>query len=293
MNEIEQRDDEIEIKAPHPLLIKIIILILSILSILYCYMRFWSHNQIKIKEYPLIEETLSSNWNGFKIIHFSDIHFGVTTDIIKLEHAVDKINLTKADIVIFTGDLLDKNVFLTDKDKDDLKKILSKIDAKIKKIAIYGDNDYFDKDLYLDIMNTAGFHILENENIFIYQNGMNPIQIAGISPMQSQDYDIKKSFNTEESNIEYRLLLSHEPVILDEISDENINLILSGHSLGGLIRLPGTNGILKKEYTNTYQTGFYQKDQKKLFVSNGIGTEKYPYRFLNVPSINLYRLYNY
>ena len=295
MNEIDKMKDEVEveIKTPHPLLKIIIILGISFIVLLFCYMRFWSHNIITIKEYPIIEETLSSNWNGFKILHFSDIHFGSTITELDLEQIIEKINLTKADIVLFTGDLFDKNIILSDKNIDDLKKILAHIDANIKKIAICGDNDYLDMELYHDIMNSAGFQILENESTLIYQNGINPILIAGISSMQTQEYDIKKSINREEENIEYRILLSHEPLISDEVLDENINLILSGHSLGGLIRLPGTNGILKKEYTNNYQIGFFQKNQTKLYVSNGLGSEKYPYRFFNSPSINLYRFYNY
>lgn len=293
MKKQEETKEEVEIKTPHPLLIKTIIIFSCIIVILFCFMRFWSHKFLIIKEYPIIEETLSSNWNGFKIVHFSDIHFGNTINEKELDKLVEKINLIRADIVVFTGDLFDKNIVLSDKNIDTLKNELKKINANIKKLAICGDNDYTDIDLYHEIMNNAEFQILENENVLIYQNGMNPIQIAGITSVQQQEYDVKKSLTTEEEKIEYRILLSHEPIIIDEVIDDNINLILSGHSLGGSIRLPGTDGIIKKEYTSIYQSGFYQKNETKLYVSSGLGTENYYYRFFNSPSIQLYRFYNY
>ena len=67
---------------------KIIIITLCLLLLLFCYTRFWIHKWITIKEYPIIEETLPSNWNGLKIVHFSDIHFGKTTNETEVEKAI-------------------------------------------------------------------------------------------------------------------------------------------------------------------------------------------------------------
>ena len=70
-------------------------------------------------------------------------------------------------------------------------------------------------------------------------------------------------------------------------------MVLAGHSLGGLIRIPFVGGVFKKENIGEYDQGMYTSGSSVMYVSNGIGTEDLSVRFLNIPSINLYRLYNY
>lgn len=272
---------------------KLFIITSILLLILFCYSRLWIHKFIKIEEYPIIIENLPSNWNGFKIVHFSDIHYGKTTNESELDKMIKEINLTNPDIVIFTGDLFDNSINLTEKSIDHLKNKLPEIKARITKLTIRGDNDYKDIELYNQIMTTAGFEILENNNTLIFDKGTIPIQIAGISSTQKQEYDLKKSFESTQNQIDYKILIAHEPDIIDQITDESINLILSGHSLGGHIYLPNIGGLIKQNHTNNYQKGLYQKNNTSMYVSSGLGTEKINFRFLNSPSINLYRFYNY
>lgn len=287
------KEEQNNFKKTHPLLKKIVIILILITLLLFCYMRIWSHKTIKIREYGIVEENLSSNWNGFKIAHFSDIHFGLTTNEKELEKMVEKINLTKADIVVFTGDLFDSSINLSDKNIDDLKNNLSKIQANIKKIAIKGDSDFTNIDLYTEIMTAANFQILENENTLIYQNGTDPVLIAGISSITKENVDHKKSLENNVENIKLKILLAHEPIILDSLEEQEADIVLSGHTIGGYIKIPFMGGIIKKENTEKYLDGFYENYETKLYVTNGIGTEHFPYRFLNSPSINLYRFYNY
>lgn len=272
---------------------KIGIILLCLLILFFCYARLWIHTFLKVEEYPIIKESLPSNWNGFKIAQFSDIHFGRTTNERELDNMVEKLNKMKADIVVFTGDLFDDSITLSDKNIDYLKKTLANINANIMKLAILGDSDAEQKEKFQEIMNEANFQILENQNVLVLQKGTSIMQIAGISSIQTSEYDLQKCFETSETNIDYKILLAHEPEIIDDASIEDIDLILSGHSLGGLIRIPLIGNILKKEHTYDYQKGMYQKDHVTMYVSSGIGTEKYSYRTFNTPSINLYRFYNY
>lgn len=281
-----------ENKPKHPILKKILIFIIGSFFLLFCYARIWSHHFLEIKEFPIINENLASNFNGFKIVHFSDIHFGRTTNEKELDKIVQKINLTNADVVVFTGDLFDNSITLSDKNIDDIKKSFSNIKASIKKIAIYGDQDYTNIERYQEIMNAAGFELLENNNTLIYKNGSEPFLIAGVSSI-TKEQDIQKSLMTNETNVNYKILLAHEPIVFDQINENEVDFILSGHSLGGLISLPKIGGMIKKENTGDYLSGLYEKEKVKMVVSSGIGTETMSYRFLNNPSINLYRFYNY
>lgn len=282
-----------EPKRKFSFLKKIIILFLFLFLLIFFYTRFWIHTFLTIEEYPIIEETLPSNFNGLKILQFSDIHFGRTTNESEMEKLVEEINLTNPDIIIFSGDLLDSSINLSDKNIDFLKDTLSKTKAKQKKYAVMGDSDYLNIEVYKTIMTSAGFKILENQNELIFHDSNTPIQIAGIPSIQKENINLENTFKTTVNNVAYRILIAHEPTIIDELGNTKVNLILSGHSLGGLISIPGMGGILKKEYTSEYQKGIYKKNDTTLYVSSGIGTEKYSFRFLNNPSINLYRFYNY
>lgn len=272
---------------------KICLSLILIIILLLCYSRFWIHKFITIKEYPIVVESLPSNFNGLKILHFSDIHFGKTTNEPEIKKMVKEINLTNPDIVIFTGDLFDSSIQLSDKNIDFLKQELSKINAKLKKYAIKGDSDYLNIETYQDIINTAGFKILDNQNELIFYEGNSPIQIIGIPSITKEELNLNLAMKTDTTNIAYKLLIAHEPVVIDKLNDRNINLVLSGHSLGGYINLPKIGGIIKKDNTEEYQNGFYQKNDISMYVSTGIGTEDLSFRFNNTPSINLYRFYNY
>ena len=170
-----------------------------------------------------------------------------------------------------------------------LKEQFSKLTANLKKYAIQGDNDYQNIETYQNIMTNAGFQILNNEQDLIFYKGSTPIQIAGISSIQSENIDEEKLWNTEET-IGYRILLAHEPQIIDKLNTKP-NLLLCG-STNKIIYIPYIEELFKNENAN-YTRGKYQKENTTIIVSPGIGTEKYPIRFGNNPTIYLYRLYNF
>jgi predicted MPP superfamily phosphohydrolase len=117
----------------------------------------------------------------------------------------------------------------------------------------------------------------------------------GTSSLLDYDTNILEAVKTEEDNQEYfKIWLNHEPTIMDELIDNDIhpNIILVGHTLGGLINTPFTSNILKQDGINNYTKNYYHKKKMSMYISNGLGTHKYNVRFLNPPSINLYRLYN-
>jgi len=156
-----------------------------------------------------------------------------------------------------------------------------------------GDHDYSNEELFQNIMQNAGFQILNNQNELVFYEGNTPIQIIGISSIQKEDINLETIFQNKETNIASTILIAHEPATIDLLKNNQVDLMLCGHSFGGFIKLPFLGGILQKNNINGYIDGFYEINQTKLYVSSGIGTETYPFRFLNPPSINLYRIYNY
>jgi len=272
------------------IIIKIFCFIIFLILILFGYMHFIEPKLLITHEYAIYNENLPESFTGFKIAHFSDIHFGRTTNEKEVENIIIKINEMKPDIVVFTGDLFDSYITLSDKNIQFLKDSLKKINAKLGKYAIFGDSDYLNESKYTEIMKEANFTILENQNIPLFYKNNTPILLSGIPSISKGKQDYNKALTKPLEGNYYQIFLTHEPIAYTEVKN-NANLVLAGHSLGGLIHLPFSEGIIKKNNVGEYMNGKYQNQDTILFVSNGIGTEDISLRFGNIPSINLYRLY--
>ena len=283
--------DELKETPKKPrILLKIVIGIVILIGIFFLYAFKVEPKLLKVTEYTLVNEKLPESFNGLKIVQFSDIHFGVSTGEKEMNQVIDKINYLKPDILVFTGDLFDDSINLTTSDMEYLTSALSKLNANIVKLAVKGDEDYLDENSFTDIFTKANFKILESENLPIYYESDIPIYISGISSITKNKYDLTKAFKKENTN-NLQIFLVHEPVIFDDVQNET-DFVLSGHSLGGLIRLPFINGVYKESNTGDYQKGIYKQKNSTLIVNGGIGTQKISARFNNIPEINLYRLYN-
>ena len=102
--------------------------------------------------------------------------------------------------------------------------------------------------------------------------------------MGSPNYDIETTNN-------YKIALIHEPDAIDNILDKNYNLVLSGHSHGGQVRIPFVGPISTVNGAKKYYEEYYRVNDTNLYVSYGLGNTKYNLRYFNRPSFNLYRLY--
>ena len=238
----------------------------------------------KVNEIKVNVDKLDESLNGLKIVQFADIHYGNTIGEKELDKIVNKINEIKPDIVVFTGDLLDNSIKLNDKNKKLIVDKLSKIEAKLYKYAIFGDNDYKDKDNYIDILNSSNFVLLNNNYNIVYDEINNPIYIIGINKYDNNDYTFIDSID----NTSLKIILDHEPDNINNYKDKNIDIIFNSHTLGGLVRIPFIGGIINN---SKYNDSYTEIGNTLIYNSNGLGTENIKLRFLNVPSINLYRIY--
>ncbi len=273
--------------------VKVLIFIIIICTLFFLYSRYIETNLFNIKEYPVVNSNIPSNFYGLKIVQISDIHYKSINDKKYLNKVVKKINLLKPDIVILSGDLFDSNIKYSKSDYEDLVNILKNINYNIGKYAIIGEEDNLDKWNY--VIENSDFINLNDNFDFIYNEGLDPILLVGISSNYKNNH-IKSTMNEIYSKInidyKYSILVLHEPDFIDDINYNKFNLILAGHSHKGEIVLPFINGIIKKKYSSKYFDDYYNLDNTELYISSGLGTGKYKLRFLNPPSINFYRLRN-
>ena len=97
--------------------------------------------------------------------------------------------------------------------------------------------------------------------------------------------------NEQDISNYYKIVLTHEPDTLDKFINYKPNLVLSGHTLGGLINPIILNPIFLPKNGTKYYEDYYKINEADIYVSNGLGTSGITARLNNHPSINLYRLY--
>lgn len=279
-------------------IIFLICFILVITGVLL-YSRYIGTTGLNIKEYRLTYKSLTDDFYGLKIIHLTDIHYGRTVYKKELENIKKEVNLMKPDIIVFTGDLIDKDTKLTKTDLKILNSFLNGMEANIGKYAITGNHDYGFKN-YDIILENGGFTNLNNKYELIYTNTTNNILLAGVSTNIYGKKTIKEKLN---DTFEYlkntdnkpvlSILIMHEPDFIDDINYSKFNLILAGHSHNGQIRLPFIGALVKPNYAKKYYDEYYKIKNTDLYISSGIGVSEVNFRLFNRPSFNLYRLTNH
>lgn len=271
-------------------IIKTLLIIFIVFTLLALYMRYIGATGLEVREYKVESENLPDSFHGFKVVHFTDLHYLTTFKEKETNNLVNKINELKPDIVVFTGDLIDRRKTATEDDLNKLTKALNKIEATTGLYAVKGNHDYIN-DNFEKVFNETNFKIIDNSYELVYYKGNTPIMLTGTGSILKNDSNIDQAFSYDKEDNLYTISLLHEPDVIDDIiSKYNVNLALSGHSHNGQIRLPKIGAIMKVDYGKNYPNEKYIINNTKLYVSGGLGTSKYEFRLFNKPSINLYRL---
>lgn len=260
----------------------------------YFYTTYISTSMMIVKEYRSIDEKVPTDFNGLKIIQFSDLHYGTTFFEKQLKNMVNEINSRNPDLVFFTGDLIDKNYKISDTEIEMISKHLRNIKASLGKYAVSGEEDDAD---FVTILNQSNFTILNNDYDMIYNNSNTPILLVGLSSRLSNTQNIDNGFsyfNTEGYNADiYTITLVHEPDSIDNwINKYNSNLVFSGHSHNGNIRLPFIGAMSKVDGAKKYDQEYYEVKNSELFISSGMGTNGPGFRLFCRPSFNFVRISN-
>lgn len=275
-------------------ILKWLLIIFIILFLTIVYARYVGTMGLVTKEYTINDSDVPDGFDGIKIVHFSDLHYNRAISLSKVKSIIDEINLINPDIVVFTGDLIDRDATLSDKDYNDLTNLLLKINARYGKYAIMGNHDYIkDKEKVIDVYDGSNFKYLDNDYEVIYNKNMETIFIGGLGTISYEQEDINKTLDylNENKDIDYKIVLVHEPDISGQIAkDYHVNLILAGHSHNGQVRLPIIGAIYTPPHARKYYDNYYRIEGTDLYISSGIGVSLVNYRLWNRPSINFYRL---
>ncbi len=272
-------------------------------SLLYGFGNKYNYKVIKKK---IALKGLPASFKGFKIIHISDIHSGSLKDKAAVLKGIELIEKQNADIVLFTGDLVNDRA----SEMYDWMDVFNKIKAPNGVYSTLGNHDYGDyvkwdtveekkqnlealKQVHQDL----GWRLLMNENISIEKNG-EKIKIVGIEnwgakarfPKYGKMDLAMQGVNKEEVAI----LLSHDPSHWEaEVIPKyaSVQLTLSGHTHGMQFGLE--NPYFKwspVQWVYKQWAGIYDNKDQQLYVNRGFGFLGYPGRVGILPEITLIEL---
>ena len=258
-----------------------------------------------VRKVKLRFKNLPESFKGYKIVQISDVHSGSFFNPQKLQKAIDLINEQDADVVLFTGDMVNNYA-------DEFKPFIplfKSIKAKDGKFSILGNHDYGDYGAWnsreekaqniptlKNYQAEAGFKMLRNENIALEKNGekiyLLGVENWGIKPFpQYGDLD-KALVGVPENAI--KVLMSHDPTHFDEVVKKHkthVHLTLSGHTHGMQFGLDLKNikwSPVKFKYKKW--ADLYESEGKYLYVNRGFGVIAYPGRVGINPEITVIEL---
>lgn len=277
----------------------------SLLFFMILHGIFFGRFNYQVRDLTLTFDNLPEEFDGFRIAQISDVHIGSfwsNTD--KFQKGIDLLQQQNADLIVFTGDMVnnyaDEMLPFID--------ILKKLNAPFGKLAILGNHDYGEYNQWenkyekqkdhlklIEYYKNTGFNLLLNKAQIITKNS-EKIAVIGIEnwglPPFPQHGDFEKAYN-EAGDIDFKILLSHDPSHWDEQvkNKSDVKLTLSGHThaMQFTFRLFGFKwSPVSWKYPKW--EGLYQENGQMLYVNIGFGFIGFPGRVGTPPEITIFKL---
>jgi predicted MPP superfamily phosphohydrolase len=250
---------------------------------------FWEASQIRLVRQTIALPRLPRIFAGKTIAILTDFHRGPFVSLRFIREAVALASSLKPDLIALVGDFTQKGPDASEHLTECLSAV-SKLKAPMGVFAVAGNHDhqiaghnsgqFVSLEPLNDLTNRATCLTLAHQNLWI----------AGVDDLLWGRPNLKKSLRGIPDN-EAVVLLSHNPDLAEVYPDERVDLILSGHTHGGQIYVPGLGAPwLPSRYGAKYLAGLVQGPQSQVYISRGLGESGIPIRLNCPPEINLLTL---
>jgi len=259
---------------------------------------------VRVNRVNVVVKDLPAAFEGMTIAQISDLHvgtFGSDTGFVGM--LVDSVNSLHADMIVFTGDIVNRR-------SDELLpfvQVLSRLHAPMGVYSIMGNHDYGDYEDWPDddakrrnlsqlqiLQARMGWHMLNNESVML-RRGDSGLVLVGVENVGDPPFhtygDLDRAYATPSDSL-VKILLTHNPAHWENDIAGNVRynyaLTLSGHTHAMQIELFGLSPAVWRY--NTWGGLYHDKLGRSLYVNIGAGTVGMPARIGAVPEITLLRL---
>ena len=268
------------------------LIILAIVVVIAVIILVDSNTRLITTEFELSYANLPDAFDGYRIVLLADMH-GVELgdDSIRL---VEAIKEARPDIITIAGDLIDRHQPSRPVERQlETAQTLVRQLVEIAPVYYVTGNHEWDsgkaRELFV-MLEESGVDVLRNRFRRITLGG-DSIILAGVDDpggpadmIKPEDF-IGNIFERED--VDFMVVLNHRNYSLSMMSRLGVDLVLSGHAHGGMVRLPLTDGLIGPSYElfPTFTNGVYTERNTNMVVSRGLGNHFGWTRFLNNPQV--------
>ncbi|MHC3994478.1 metallophosphoesterase [Thiomicrolovo sp. ZZH C-3] len=218
----------------------------------------------------------------FRIVQLSDVHVGLAIRRDFIASCVDRINALRPDIVVITGDLVDRRI----EHVAEMLQPLKSLQSRFGTFFITGNHEYFHgvEEIVAHLRSALDITVLDNRNVRIADR----FNLVGINDLISKrmgvmPYDVEAAFAGSDPSLK-TIVLAHQPKSTRIMQHKAYDLMLSGHTHGGQIFPFGLLVMVDQPYL----AGLYRVDTtKQIYVSRGTGYWGPPLRVLAPSEISV------
>lgn len=229
-----------------------------------------NHAVIRVADLPV-------EFAGFRIVQLSDFHSSrlVTADY--LAEAVVLARQQQPDLIVLTGDFVHKGF----KHIDAMAQALGQLSAPQGVYAVLGNHDFsvrnalgFRRYRHLhravaDALTEQGIQVLRNQTVEL-RRGEAIVHLSGVEDLWSRVCDLNEAFAGLNGEVP-RIVLAHNPRTIEHLAGRRCDLMLSGHTHGGQINLPGLGRPTLGRQARRFAAGLYRCQNTYLYVNKGVG----------------------
>ncbi len=230
---------------------------------------------------------LPAAFEGTTVAFLTDVHHGPFVPRAYVRHVVATTNALKPDIVALGGDYCHAGPrFIAPVHED-----LAELKARMGRFAVLGNHDHWDS-LSESIagLERSGITLLRNSGAWIEKGGAR-LRVAGVADLWTGRPDVARAIGDEATGGDAVLLLSHNPDVAETLRDTRVGLMLSGHTHGGQVVIPGFGAPrVPSKYGQKYLRGLVQGPNCPVYISRGVGTITPPVRLFCRPEVVLLTL---
>ncbi len=252
----------------------------------------WQNNDIEITEHIYVSSKLPEGFDGYKIVQISDLHnknyYG------RLSKKIERI---KPDIVVITGDLIDRR----NAKIDTALQLVEQISNIAPVYYVSGNHEQLSGkyDILKGKLGKPNVKIIDNSYVVLERNesriGLMGLADPTIQQKEStylladSSYYVENNLNRlfENADTNFNILLSHRPEYFHIYAKVGIDLVFSGHAHGGQIRIPFIGGLVapNQGFFPKYTDGIHRAGSTSMVVSRGLGNSVLPPRIFNRPEL--------
>jgi predicted MPP superfamily phosphohydrolase len=224
---------------------------------------------------------LHRGFDGYRIAHISDLHIGPWTPRAWGMRWSRAVNDLACDLVVVTGDLVTNGSAF----HEDAADVIGALRAKDGVVVAMGNHDYYgDGEGLIRKLRARGVRVLRNESEDLVR-GDARLCLAGLDDRASRRSSLDRALE-DRTEGDATVLLAHDPVDFRAACGRGVDVVLSGHTHGGQLAVPGLArhaniGRFSREHT----LGVYERGDSRLVVHPGLGTSGPPVRIGAAPAI--------